>query len=329
MPHRRRWPLAALLALASSAGPAWAAAPTGSLTCAEGLPLRAHFYDVGQAASALVELPDGRAVVVDVGGLRTSVSRKLEADLRGRPISLLWITHPHDDHLSHAKAVLKDHVVEQWADNGLDGGSPSRRSAEGLGARARAAARQRGVPTSVVSPASPAVPLTDAQTALTFSAILPPVWSSACRTGDANDCSIGLRIDYCKSSILFLGDAEEKEEQVLRGLTPVTLLVVPHHGSSTSTSDQLLRKTRPTYAVISVGAPPNAYCHPAASTVERLNRILGGARTSTIPAYQVDRCTTSERGLPRRVERSERLWSTASDGEVTLVTTGDGAFRRE
>ena len=325
----RRWPLAALLALVMPTGPVVAAAPAGLLDCAEGRPLRAHFYDVGQAASALVELPDGRALVVDVGGLRTSVSRKLQADLRGRPISLLWITHPHDDHLSHAKAVLKDHVVEVWADNGLDGGSPSRKTTEGLGARMRSAAAQRGVPTAVVSPSTPGVPIPDAPPALTFSAVLPPVWTPSCRTGDANDCSIGLRIDYCKSSILFLGDAEEREEEALRGLAPVTLLVVPHHGSSTSTSDQLLRKTRPTYAVLSVGAPPNPYCHPAAATVERLNRFLGGARTSTIPAYRVDRCTKAERDLPRRVERSERLWSTASDGDVTLVTSGDGSFRRE
>jgi len=319
-----RWGL--LLVALLLAVPAPAAEP---LRCEERRPLRLHVYDVGQAAAALVELPDGRSVVVDVGGVRTSVARKLQADLRGRPVSLLWITHPHDDHLSHARAVLKDVPVELWVDSGLDGGSPSRQSAEGMGARLRAEARRHGVPVVAVSPASPGVPFPGDGEALRLTPVLPRRWSRRCLEGNPNDCSIGLRIEYCGSSILFLGDAEAEEERAFEGLGPATLLVVPHHGSRTSTSAHLLRLVQPRYAVISAGRPPNEYCHPARRTIDRLNATLGGQRGRSVAAYDVERCTREARAAPVRVLRSERLWVTSEDGDVTLVTTGQGEFSRE
>lgn len=307
--------------------PALAAAEP--LRCEEHRPLRLHVYDVGQAAAALVELPDGRAVVVDVGGVRTSVAHRLAADLAGRPISLLWITHPHDDHLSHARAVLRELPVELWADNGRDGGSPSRGGGEGMGARLRAEARRRGVPVVSVTPSTPGLPFPQAGEALRLTPVLPRAWVRRCLEGNANDCSIALRIDYCGSSILFLGDAEEEEERALEPLAPATLLVVAHHGSHTSSSERLLRRVQPRYAVISVGRPPNEYCHPAARTIERLDAVLGGPRTRSVQAYDVHRCDQAARRIPIRIQRSDRLWVTSADGDVTLVTTGDGTFRRE
>ena len=314
-----------LLAALLLGGPA-AAEP---LRCEARRPLRLHVYDVGQAAAALVELPDGRDVVVDVGGVRTSVSRKLQGDLHGRPISLLWITHPHDDHLSHAKAVLRDIPVQLWVDNGLDGGSPARGGGEGMGVRLRAEARRHGVRVVSVTPAAPGLPFPPAGEALRLTPVLPRAWSRRCLEGNANDCSIGLRVDYCGSSILFLGDAEAEEERAFERLEPATLLVVPHHGSHTSSSERLLAQVRPRYAVISAGGPPNEYCHPAKATVDRLNRFLGGRRETTVAAYDGARCRHASRSAPVRALRSERLWVTAADGDVTLVTSGDGTFTRE
>jgi competence protein ComEC len=305
-----------------------ATAAAEPLRCEAHRPLRLHVYDVGQAAAALVELPDGRTVVVDVGGVATSVERKLSADLGGRPISLLWITHPHDDHLSHAKAVLQSIPVELWADNGLDGGSHGR-GGEGMGARLRGEARRRAARVVSITPAAPELPFAPAGEALRLTPVLPKAWVRRCLEGNPNNCSIGLRIDYCGSSILFLGDAEEEEEKALQHLAPVTLLVAPHHGSKTSTSGWLLHQVRPHYAVISAGGAPNEYCHPAARTIERLNQELGGPRNGSVLAYDVHRCDRVGRTLAARVQRSDRLWVTSADGDLTLVTTGDGAFRRE
>ena len=46
---------------------AGADASSGGRACGAGRSLVVHFYDLGQALSALVDLPDGRHVLVDTG----------------------------------------------------------------------------------------------------------------------------------------------------------------------------------------------------------------------------------------------------------------------
>lgn len=106
-------------------------------------------------------------------------------------------------------------------DNGVEGGSPSRRSAAGMGSHMRQAAAEAGA--VVVSATHPSfavpVPGTDA---VSLTPVAPSAWSSSCSDGSVNNCSFGLRIDYCDSSVLFLGDAEAEEEEAL-ALEPATL----------------------------------------------------------------------------------------------------------
>jgi beta-lactamase superfamily II metal-dependent hydrolase len=88
------------------------------------------------------------------------------------------------------------------------------------------------VPVTVIEPGVATVPLASSED-VKLTAIVPPEWLSQCKT-NANVCSIALRVDYCSSSILFTGDAENIEEQQLTIGAPVTLLQVGHHGSNTS-----------------------------------------------------------------------------------------------
>ena len=67
---------------------------------------------------------------------------------------------------------------------------------------------------------------------------------------------------------------EREGELCLAGkkeLPAVGLLVVGHHGSDTSTTQELLDRVKPRLALISVGQN-NKYGHPAQSTLERLDR---------------------------------------------------------
>jgi competence protein ComEC len=292
--------------------------------------LRVHFYDVGQASAALVELPDGRTILVDAGGDRTALAPKLERDLRGRPISLAWITHPHDDHLNQFKAVLRHARVEVYADNGFDGGAPSRSDSRGLGVRMRAEAVAKGARVVTIGPDRRDAPIPGSGAALRFTPVVPTSWTPACAKGHSNNCSIGLRIDYCDSSVLFMGDAEAAEEKFLRGLGPVGLLGLPHHGSKTSSTASFLAATRPRYVVISVGDTGNSHCHPSARTIERVGRALGGSSTSTVPASVDSRPGQHATACVwTRTARSDRLWLTSVDGDVVLATRGDGVFVRE
>jgi competence protein ComEC len=145
-----------------------------------------------------------------------------------------------------------------------------------------------------------------------------------------------LRVDYCKSSMLFTGDAPVEEEALLDPGGEVSLLQVGHHGSNTSTGDALVRKTKPKYAVISAGREDegtnDGFCHPRSVTVEHLTAAMGGAGSKTVKAF--DGAIKCEKGKPHPdhwvdVPASDRLWATERDGDVLLVTTGDGTFARE
>jgi competence protein ComEC len=329
------------LSVASAAGPpppAGAAVPPAA--CGAGRTLRVHFYDVAQGLAALVDLPDGRHVLVDTGDrahragcgevCETSerhLLERLRADLGGAPIDVLWITHPHSDHIGAAADVLDAFPVGLYVDNGRD-------AHKAEVARAHRAARAHGVAIEVVDPAHagwPAAHPLDAAGA-TLTPIVPPSWPSSC-AHDANECSIALRVDFCASSMLLTGDAEHAEEAALEGLAPVTLLQVAHHGSATSTTPGFLAKTRPRYAVISVGRPGEGlnaeYCLPRALIVQRLTRVLGGAGIKTLQAFDGERCDAARPPDWIAVPTSDRLWATERDGDVVLTTRGDGTFERQ
>ncbi len=297
-----------------------------------------HFYDVAQALAALVELPDGRNILVDTGDLPKRAScgqvcldahenlmAKLTTDLHARPIDLLWITHPHADHIGGALDILGRFSVKAYVDNGRDLDEAEIR-------KVHAAAQARGVTIAVVEPGHELVPLLGTAD-VKLTAIAPSSWLPGCK-GNRNDCSILLRIDYCASSILFTGDAEVAEEALLDPHGKATLLQVGHHGSDTSSGAAFLAKVQPKYAVISAGKKGEgmneSYCHPRASTVKALTQVLGGAGPKAMHAFSGrGSCKKSTDADWSDVAASDRLWATERDGDVVLGTTGDGVFVRE
>jgi competence protein ComEC len=313
-------------------------APPRAPTCV-GSELRVSFYNAGQALAALVTPPNGEHVLVDTGESPTRpgcgalcqewhrrVMAGLSRDLGGAPIELLWITHPHSDHIGGAVDVLRQFSVGSYVDNGRD-------LTKATIKKTRDQLTNQGVPITVVDPSHTTIPLADTGE-VTLTAVVPPHWYPEC--GDnANVCSILLRIDYCQSSVLFTGDAENLEEADLSLSAPVTLLRVGHHGSNTSSTPALLDQARPTYAVISSGLSGEGtnltYCHPRAETVRALTTQMGGAGQGTVRAFPpATSCKTAPTSLPWLEEpASDRLWATSLDGDVVLVTTGDGAFQRE
>ncbi len=313
--------------------------PPGPSCGASGQRLRVHFYDVGQALAALVDLPDGRHVLVDTGdsparsgcgdvcaNKHKDLLDKLRADLHGAPLDLLWITHQHSDHIGGAPEVMGAFKVAVYADNGKD-----ERKAEVR--RAHLAAGTHGARKVVVDPDHPESPLpTPAAGDVRVTPVVPASWPPSC-AHDANACSILLRVDYCRSSVLFTGDAEHDEEARLGALAPATLLQVGHHGSETSTTPGFLSRVRPRYAVISAGRPDEGlnadYCHPRAIVVERLTKILGGPGAKTLRAFDGARCARATPADWVDARSSDNLWATARDGDVVVSTSGDGVFVRE
>lgn len=90
-----------------------------------------------------------------------------------------------------------------------------------------------------------------------------------------NDGSCVLRIAAGPHSLLLTGDIQRAGEQALLrrpgGLTPVTVLVAPHHGSLTSSSAAFVAATAPRYVVFATGYR-NRFGHPRAAVVARYRR---------------------------------------------------------
>lgn len=308
-------------------------------TCGSRAPMRVRFYMVEQGLSALVELPDGRRILVDTGASATApgcgaaacknahdnLVANLHRDLRGKAIDLLWITHQHEDHIGGAADLLAKFPVKAYVDNG--------RAADAADvAAAHAAARAAKVTMQVVDPTHAAMPLSSTR-AVRIRPMVPASFVKTCNS-DENVCSIGLRIDYCSSSVLFTGDAEVQEEKALDPYGPATLLQLGHHGSDTSTSPAFLAKIAPKVAVVSAGRPGfgmnRSYCHPRASTIEAVTTFLGGPGKQTLLAFDgAVGCLGSGPGNWKPVPASDQLFATERDGDLTFVTRGDGTFTRE
>ncbi|MGE0791788.1 MAG: DNA internalization-related competence protein ComEC/Rec2 [Sandaracinaceae bacterium] len=231
--------------------------------------LRVTFLDVGQGDGALVDLPDGSLMVIDAGGAPGGGpdpgERVLVPLLRARRrarIDVLVVSHPHPDHYGGVSALLaRFDVGEIW-----DTGQAADEVPDGPWAAVLTSARARGV--RVRGPEE----LCDRTFRYGRASArvhhpcprFDPGWGP-------NDNSLVVELRLGARRFLFTGDAEAHAESILTrlGVEPVDVLKVGHHGSRTSSSEELLARVRPTIAVVSAGRH-NRFGHPHAEVIERL-----------------------------------------------------------
>ncbi|MEN6624932.1 MAG: DNA internalization-related competence protein ComEC/Rec2 [Candidatus Sumerlaeia bacterium] len=88
-----------------------------------------------------------------------------------------------------------------------------------------------------------------------------------------NNGSVVLLVELGRIQMLLMGDLEQAGEEKLlsAGAIPdVEVLKVGHHGSRSSTGEELLNDSRPELALVSVGAN-NRFGHPSAEVIDRLD----------------------------------------------------------
>ena len=232
--------------------------------------LEVHFFDVGEADSALVSFGDHHMLI---DGGYPSESSFLYSYLKNHQIDHLdyiVCSHAHEDHVGGLAGALNA-VTVGTAFAPVE--EAEGRSFEGFVKYLK----KQGKTITVPKPGDK-VYLGDARVMF-----LGPVDMSLAEE-DLNNSSIILQVKYKKTSILFTGDAGMPEEAsvVASGMNlRSTVLKVGHHGSSTSSSETFLRRVRPKYCVISVGKD-NPYGHPHEETISRLEQF-------TKEIYRTDR----------------------------------------
>ena len=209
------------------------------------------FISVGDGDSALIRLPFSQGVLL-VDAYNSYDYLKTEGISK---IDYLLLTHSDDDHTGDYKKILDNinvsYIIYPKYDN-----------------RFKELLKDYDNKIEVKSD-------TNLKFKNTNIKILGPVMDNE----TPNNNSIVFKIDIFNKTFLFTGDMEEKEENdlILKYGKELKsdVIKVAHHGSNTSSADNLLKLVQPTYSVISVGKY-NKYGHPH---VEVLNRLKEYSKT--------------------------------------------------
>jgi competence protein ComEC len=100
---------------------------------------------------------------------------------------------------------------------------------------------------------------------LNFKVLWPP---KGFVSSDENQNSLVVKLSYRDFRILFTGDIDKSVERIIADkLSHVNIVVVPHHGSNTSSSKDFIERTNPEYGIISYGE--NYYGIPDEEVIAR------------------------------------------------------------
>ena len=209
--------------------------------------------DVGQGNAVIVRT--ARHTLVYDAGPRYSLEsdaghRVLVPLLRalGERVDMLVLSHRDSDHTGGARAVLAMHRGATLLSSIEEG-----HELQGARTAMRCQAGQRwtwdGVDFSVLHP-------------------LPADYAAPAKP---NALSCVLRVQAGDASALLAGDIEAPQEQVLLARGPdlaADVLLVPHHGSRTSSSPAFVQAVRPRWALVQAGYR-NRFGHPVAEVMAR------------------------------------------------------------
>ncbi|SFC56735.1 competence protein ComEC [Clostridium uliginosum] len=217
-----------------------------------------HFIDVGQGDSMLIQA-NGKNLLID-SGPKTGKDNLLNylKSLNISKLDYVIATHPHEDHIGNMADIIKKYDVSNFYAPKVEHTSKTfEKMIESL--------QSKNLKINVIKKGVDSINLGKGTKVTVFS----PTQDSY---EELNNYSPVMKIEYGKTSFLFTGDAEkEVEKEILNNNDDIEsdVLKLGHHGSSTSTTKNFLKKVNPSLGVICVGNN-NTYNHPNKDTISRL-----------------------------------------------------------
>lgn len=243
--------------------------------------------DVGQGLAVVVELPKNKTFIIDAGKqqagdtIRFNVGRDLIAPFLWKKkiskVTAIILSHPDSDHANGIPFLVEHFQPEAIWTNG------SAMEAIEL-YQVREIAQKLEIP--IMVPAINEEIYADETISLRAISTLHKD-GKAQNEGETTDTaknnkSLVLKLTIGTTMGLFAGDIEEEaEQQLVESGTDLRsdILVAPHHGSKTSSSENFIRKVAADFVVISAG-PDRRDIFPSADRIERYKES-GGSILST------------------------------------------------
>lgn len=216
--------------------------------------LKIYFIDVGQGDSALI-IKDDLSILIDAGD--DEHGKKIVDFLKNKGISKLnyiVATNQNEDHIGGLDDVINNFEIDKIFVP--DATTSTKRFTDLL-----ELFKEKNL--KALNPKK--------GEKFKLSDIDGEIMCSIKNGSNLNINSLVLKLTYKQKSFLFMGDAENINENS-RKWTQTDVLKIGNHGSDTSSSVAFLKQVKPKYSIISVGEN-NDYKDPTETTIKRLQNI--------------------------------------------------------
>ncbi len=249
---------------------------TSSATAQASTNVTIKFIDVGQGEAILIALPE-KTMLIDAGptGSAPKIAQVLQ-ELGRDKIDYLVATHPDEDHIGGmADVISSTQIGTIYAPNKTNNTATYRKFLTAI---------QNNNLQITLAEAGTIIDQTDSYK-------LEILWPKKdANFPETNDYSIIIKLTVGTKTFLFTGDAPTN---AILNSNPghIDVLKLSHHGSRTGTTEVLIHKLSPTYAVLSY-AVDNSYGHPMQSVLNALHK------------------------------HSVEVWGTGANGTITITCDG-------
>jgi competence protein ComEC len=235
------------------------------------------FCSVGEGDGIFIRTETAKNILID-GGPNDSILSCLSKHMPfwDRKIDVIFLSHPHADHLTGLISVLNRYEVIHYVTEKVENGTILEKAEKQLLA-------DKNLTANYFSEGDKLVISGKTQ----FLTIWPPKEMTNTRLKsakkddlDVNGFAMGQLLTYGNFKVLFTSDLEiPAVDELAKKAGQVTVLKVSHHGSKNGLDKKVLDFTRPGLAVISVGK--NSYGHPTSI-------VLGHLKTAGIKTLRTD-----------------------------------------